>query len=405
MLPSSTDPGTVVEAGAAERVRVLFLLGSLHAGGSERQTIELLRRIDRAVFQPQLYTVYREGALLEEVPENVPVHSYWDRFAFPRWNFPGRIWLHQCRDLAAVLRRERVDVLCDRNYRMTLLAAGASMIRGTARVSIISADPAADLPVQTGRWLALTRRVLRRVYRSSQRVVAVSEGVRESVCRYYDLPAGRVVTIHNLFDIDRLDERAIAYFPRMPSNQFHVVTLARLEPVKGIAYLIEAVAELVHRRGGSTILLWIIGDGPLRQRLEAQVRDARLESHVRFTGFQSNPLPYVRNAQLLCLPSLYEGMPNALAEAMACGTPVLASDCPSGPREMLGDGRLGTLVAPADSRALADAIQDAILNYDAWRARALPARLHLQQCYAAQIGVAKYQQLLLEASGRGSKRN
>ena len=129
------------------------------------------------------------------------------------------------------------------------------------------------------------------------------------------------------------------------------------------------MSELVHRRGASQILLWIVGDGPLRDQLQTQVRGSALDNHVRFEGFQPNPLPYVRNAQLHCLPSLFEGMSNALAEAMACGTPVLASDCPSGPREMLCDGRLGRLIPPADSRALADAIQDAIMNYDTWSAR------------------------------------
>ena len=280
-----------------------------------------------------------------------------------------------------MLRRERVAVLCDRNYRMSLLAAGACVARPTSRISVVSADPACDLPFHTRRCLELKRRLLRRVYRSADRVVAVSEGVRESLCRYYQLPASQVVTIHNLFDVRRLDGLSVACFPRMPGDRFHVVTVARLETVKGINYLIEAVSELVHRRGASQILLWIIGDGPLRDQLQTQVKDSALENHVRFEGFQPNPLPYVRNAQLHCLPSLFEGMPNALAEAMACGTPVLASDCPSGPREMLCDGRLGRLVPPADSRALADAIQDAIMNYDTWKraslARSTPSATRL----------------------------
>jgi len=379
---------------------VLFLLGSLDSGGSERQIVEVLRALDRTAFEPQLYAIYRRGTLLGEVPGDVPVHSYWDRFPFPRWNFTGRIWLHQSRDLAAVLRRERIEVLCDRNYRMSLLAAGACLARPVRRISIVSADPACDLPFHTRRGLPLKRRLLRRVYRSAFRVVAVSDGVRESLCRYYRLPASHVVTIHNLFDLRRLDELAVAYCPRMPLDRFHIVTVARLETVKGIHHLIEAVSELVHRRGATQLLLWIIGDGPLSEQLRAQVRAAALENHVRFEGFQANPLPYVRNAQLFCLPSLFEGLPNALAEAIACGTPVISSDCPSGPREMLCDGRLGHLVPPADPQALADAIQDAIMNYDTWSARTLSARLHLQQSYAAELGIAKYQSLIAAASGR-----
>ena len=347
MLQSSTDRDAVAEPDVAERIRVLFLLGSLHSGGSERQIIELLRRLDRAVFQPLLYTIYREGALLEQVPDDVPVHSYWDRFAFPRFNFPGRIWLHQCRDLGAVLRRERVDRVVRPQLPHELAGGWSLRCRAPppASPSSVPIPPVICRSTPGAAW-SLKRRLLRRVYRSADRVVAVSEGVRESICRYYELPARHVVTIHNLFDVRRLDELSVACFPRMPGDRFHVVTVARLETVKGINYLIEAVSELVHRRGASQILLWIIGDGPLRDELQAQVGSTALENHVRFEGFQPNPLPYVRNAQLHCLPSLFEGMPNALAEAMACGTPVLASDCPSGPREMLCDGRLGHSFPP-----------------------------------------------------------
>jgi glycosyltransferase involved in cell wall biosynthesis len=144
------------------------------------------------------------------------------------------------------------------------------------------------------------------------------------------------------------------------------------------------------------LLLWLIGHGPSEDALRAQVRTARLEEHVRFQGLQPNVFPYMKHAQLVCLPSLYEGMPNALAEAMVCGTPVLASDCPSGPREMLADGAYGRLVPPADAQSLAGAIEDAIKDYGPWRDATPAARLQVEHNYSAATGIAKYEALFVD---------
>src|SRR5206468_12041653 len=111
----------------------------------------------------------------------------------------------------------------------------------------------------------------------------------------------------------------------------------------------------------------ILGDGPLRGALEKYIADHALKASVSLPGYRENPLPYFRQANLFCLSSLYEGMPNALVEAMLCRVPVLATDCPSGPAELLYGGRLGKLVPPADSRALADAIENANVNRDPWQ--------------------------------------
>src|SRR6266404_181995 len=118
--------------------------------------------------------------------------------------------------------------------------------------------------------------------------------------------------------------------------------------------------------------LRILGAGPLERTLSAYIDEHSLQQHAKLVGFRQNPLPHYRDADLFCLSSLYEGMPNALVEAMLCRTPVLATDCPSGPAEILDGGRYGRLVPPADARALADAIEDALSNLQAWRS-AVPA--------------------------------
>jgi glycosyltransferase involved in cell wall biosynthesis len=389
----------IIQNDTAERIRVLFVLGSLQAGGSERQVLQILKLLDRSRFQPLLYVVYRAGHLLTELPADVPLFSFADHFTESRLRLPGWISLRQALDLARTLRRERVDVVCDRNFDMSLLSMAASWRRFTPRVCVVSSDPTRDVPARAGRFLTLKKRLVRLAYQQAHRVVAVSAGVRATVCDFYQLPERQVVTIYNLFDLQRINSLATAFRPAMSSTQFHLVAVGRLQAEKGIRYLVDAVADVVHRRGRQQIALWIVGDGPEAGELRAQVQAAQLDKHVRFTGYQANPLPYIRCADLLCLPSLYEGMPNALAEAMACGTPVLATDCPSGPRELLHDGECGTLVPPADVRALADAIEDAVLRPAAWRVRTSLARQRLERNFAADVGIARYQALLAEACG------
>ncbi|MBI2477425.1 MAG: glycosyltransferase [Planctomycetia bacterium] len=120
----------------------------------------------------------------------------------------------------------------------------------------------------------------------------------------------------------------------------------------------------------------------------------------QFAGYQANPLPFVKHAQLFCLPSLYEGMPNALIEAMICGTPVIASDCPSGPREILGEeSGFGGLVPVADADALADAVANAISEYPRVQAKAIEARRHIVESYSLKPGLRRLEALFDELIG------
>ena len=108
------------------RTRVLLAVGSLHGGGSERQTVQILQHLDRSRFEPVLYLITRGGELLGDVPDDVPVYAFHDRTPLPRLNWPGRIHRAEIRDLARVLREERIDVIYDRTWHMTLITAAAA---------------------------------------------------------------------------------------------------------------------------------------------------------------------------------------------------------------------------------------------------------------------------------------
>ncbi len=376
----------------SEPTRVLFLLGSLGGGGSERQVIELLRRLPREQYAPALYLIYRTGELLEEVPADVPVFWYSeDPQATPRFNFPGRLLLAQGRAVARCLEEQRTELIYDRTSQMTLTAYLARRPRHVGRVSVAAGDPRQEFASAHYRFSLAKRLLLRRAYRDADRVLAVSAGVAQGLQSYFHLPPDKIETCYNVFDLARIEALSQAAPPELDRGRFHVVTVGRLQAEKGHLLLLQALDELVHRRGRQQLQLWILGQGPAEPELRAFVAEHRLEPWVQFLGFQKNPLPWVRAAHVFCLPSRYEGMPNALVEAMLCGTPVLATDCPSGPREILVDGTYGKLVLPHQPAALADGLDEAQQQYAAWQAVAAAARTHAERTYSVERGLARLQ--------------
>jgi len=308
----------------------------------------------------------------------------------------------QVRHLRNILQQQRVDVICERTLVTTLVAAPAAQQTGVPHISVVVADPRRDLELGAGRFAAVKRRLLRKAYLRADRVVAVSNDLRDKVIDFYALPPDRVVTIRNPIDLERADRLAAQGDPRFDPGRFHVVSAGRFQEQKGYVYLLDAVDELVNVRHRNHLMLHLLGQGPQEQMLRTIVAERNLGQHVRFEGFQPNPFCYFRAADVVCLASLYEGMPNVLLEAMACRTPILATDCPSGPREILDGGRLGELVPPADPAALADAIDDAMTGYAKWSQRVAAARLWLDERFSIQPAVRAMELLFCQVKDEHS---
>jgi glycosyltransferase involved in cell wall biosynthesis len=311
----------------------------------------------------------------------------------------------QVRHLADVIHSERIQLLYSRTYLMAMIAYGAARRSGVPWVTVEVADPKRALEDNPTRFLRAKRWLLGRAYRYADRVIANSEGVRQGLIDYYRLPAEATMTLYNFVDIERIDRQASLPGPVLEPDRFHVVCAGRLQLQKGYTFFLQAIDELVNKRGRKELVAHILGQGPLESELKGFAQARGLGSHVRFAGYVSHPCAYFKQAHLFCLASLYEGMPNALLEAMACRIPVLATDCPSGPREILEDGRLGRLVAPANAAALADAIHDALDNREKWLAIVPAARKRIEEDFSPSNGIARLEQLLKEvASGASHSR-
>lgn len=200
------------------------------------------------------------------------------------------------------------------------------------------------------------------LYRRADQVVAVSKAAAEDLARFTRLPASAIKVIYNPFELDRIQSRAAEELmhPWFGATQSPVVlAVGRLNQAKGHHSLIRAFSRL--RAEGFHLRLMILGEGELRANLEALVSECGLTSDdVQMPGFVSNPFAYLSRCGVFVLSSRYEGLPGALIEAMACGVPVVSTDCPSGPREILESGRWGALVPVGDEIALAEAIKSVL---------------------------------------------
>ena len=389
------------------RIRVVFSIGAMHGGGSERQLVLALRHLDRQKFEPFLYLVYRSGPLLNLVPEDVPITSFEERVTSSRIYLPGLMHSRRVKDFAAFLTEIKADVSYDRTFLMTLISAAGAQRVGVPNVSTIVTDPEIGFAPVAGKFQWFKRRILHRLYNNSSRVLAVSDGAQESAKRFYGIRADKIQTQRNGVDVELILEQSVKAIQNdwwtRPAQQgtsrlVRIVSAGRLNHEKGFHLLISAVDELRRRCPELELRVALLGEGPHRAKLEQQVIDLKLSGIVKLPGFQENAAAWYRSADLFVLPSLMEGMPNVLLEAMACGTPVISSNCHSGPAEILENGRLGELVAVNDVDALLKALIKCVQQPDAIRDTAIEARTCVESHWSIQAATRRLEVILQQAA-------
>ena len=295
------------------------------------------------------------------------------------------------RPLARYLRRERPDAILaakDRGLRAAVIARALSGTRPrlVGRIGTTVSAALADGPRWRYRIWSLGAHLF---YPRADAVVAVSAGVQADVMAMSGLPAARVPVIHNPViapDLFRMAE-AVPAHPWYARHEVPIVVgVGRLTRQKGFDVLLEAFAAVRRTR---PLRLVLLGEGHQRERLVQRARELGIDADLALPGFVNNPWAWIARADLFVLSSRWEGSPNALTEALALGTPVVATDCPSGPREILANGAVAPLVPVEDAAALAAAITrvlDAPQARDALRAAATS--------YTVEQSAAAYRRLL-----------
>ncbi len=344
---------TPASKGHREReLHVLFYASTLGGGGAEKHLLRLANHLDREKFRVSLALIRGAGQFEPVVAADVTKY-----YLTRNTNGSSTIgMLKSVRPLRRIMERDRPDLV----FSVLELANFANIFAARG----IESPPKIVVGVQTPPSIAYRRamhpisrlifRLIPVIYPRADKVVALSQGVAKDLLLIASGTKNRVAVIHNAGVDSELREKlgeeiSANHLPGRPL----LVACGRLKALKGFDYLLDALVEV---RKTFPANLLIIGEGEERSSLEMKIKRLRLGDSVRLLGFQENPFKYMAAADLFVLSSLYEGFGNVIVEAMACGVPVVATDCPYGPREIIEDGVNGILVPPADVSGLAAGI-------------------------------------------------
>jgi len=266
--------------------------------------------------------------------------------------------------LVRYLRQRRPDGLLAAKDRANQVALLAKSIARVPTRFVVRMGTTTSTALGDGGWFKKNawNLPIRLLYPLADGIVAVSQGVADDLAAITRLPVNRFTVIPNPVVSERLSKMALEpishpWFQDGKPPLF--LGAGRLTRQKDFPTLIRAFALV---RKDIPARLVILGEGRDREVLLKLAQSLHIGDHVNLPGFVGNPYPYMAKASVFVLSSIWEGSPNVLTEAMALGTPVVATDCPSGPREILGNGLYGPLVPMGDASAMAKAMKEALLN-------------------------------------------
>lgn len=328
-------------------MKVALFVPSLGGGGAERVMVNLARGLAESGLAVDLVLASAEGPLVCLVPPEVRIVDLQ----------ASRV-LASLPSLVRYLRSERPQVLLsalDHANVVAICAKGLARVPTRVVVSVHTtlSEAFSDTRNLRGRLVGY---FVPRIYPLADAAVAVSQGVAEDLICTMGIRQAKVRVIHNPVVTPELFARASEPLDHpwfAPENPPVVLGVGNLRAAKDFATLIRGFALL---RKKCPARLMILGEGQERPKLEALARDLGIEKHVALPGFARNPYNYMKHASVFVLSSRREGLPTVLIEAMALGTPVVSTDCRSGPREILEGGKWGTLVPCGDPEELAKAI-------------------------------------------------
>jgi glycosyltransferase involved in cell wall biosynthesis len=376
------------DAENALRKRLAIFLPGLYDGGAERVMLNLAAGLVEYGFDVDLVLAQAEGPFLRNVPASVRIVELNSR------HLSAQRTLFSLPSLVRYLRSERPDAMLSSLNYANIIALWAKRLAGVPlRLSISEHNTFSREREQfTGQYRWLLHGLMRQFYPRADTIIAVSEGVADDLASVLGIPHEHIKVIYNPVITPELQTKKEARLehPWFGKNQPPVVLAAgRLTKQKGFDVLIRAFAEVRSQR---VARLLILGEGEDRSALIGLLRELDLEQDVGLPGFVSNPYSYMANASLFVLSSRWEGLPTVLVEAIYCGAPIISTDCPSGPREILKNGEYGQLVPVDDIGCLAQAINTVLDG------KTLPIPQKSWQAFTLDTVLGQYVKTLLGTS-------
>ncbi|MBF2065779.1 MAG: glycosyltransferase [Calothrix sp. C42_A2020_038] len=329
------------------QTHVAIFLRCLFGGGTERVMVNLANSFTDCGLKVDLVLAHKSGPYLSQVAPKVRIID----FKSPKL-------AASVPKLARYLQQEQpLSLLSALHYPSEIAIFAKHTARVKTRVVIAEQNTlsleAKNLPQRTARLTPLKARLF---YPWANAIVAVSQGVADDLAQVIKVPRQQIQVIYNPVippDILEKSQKDVAH-PWFNSGEPPVILgVGRLIEQKDFPTLIRAFAQVLSIRPAR---LMILGVGSQKPYLETLIRELNLENYVTILGFQENPYAYMARASVFALSSAWEGFGNVIVEALAVGTPVVSTNCLSGPAEILAGGKYGSLVPVGDSQAMAKSI-------------------------------------------------
>jgi len=368
-----------------QRKKILFVTFTLSNGGAERQIQHLLTYLNREKYSPML--VLLEKTVGYDIPSDVSVTCLNKKRPY---NFFKLIF-----KLAKILKKEKPDIVISFLTYPNILLLLIKLIIGYKKPIIISERTNLEISLSNIRKNRIKSFLIKKLYPCVDKIISLSLGVAERLHKAFLIPKEKIVAIHNSVDIRKVQMMA----EECPSFEWYqnkaipiIIAAGRLTKAKAYPDLFDAFANV---RKVLPCRLVILGDGELEQELKQLANDLSILDDVAFCGFQQNPFSFMAHSKVFVLSSHWEGFGNVIIEAMACGVPVISTNCPYGPNEIITNGVNGLLVPVGDTDAMAEAILK-LLKDDILRKRLAEAGKQRSEDFRVEKMVAEYEKILHE---------
>ena len=373
-----------------ERKKVVFVIPSLEGGGAEKVLMYLLQHLNRDFFRPILAVFNQTGFYANQVPDDIVTFNLTKKSPLSFFQL-----IHK---LSRIFQREQPALIVSNlTYANYLILLARAYSRCKIPVILKEHSNLSVLLLMDERFGCIKREIIKRLYPQAERIIAVSQGVKDSLTMRYFPFSHRIPVIYNGVDkvkISNLAKEAVSN-PWVKDDVPLIISVGRLTAKKNYPLLLKAVASLGDQ---TNVRVMILGEGEERSMLEKMTRKLGIYKRVNFMDFQSNPFKYIARATLFVLSSSWEGFPYVISEAMACGTPVISTRCPHGPDEIITDEINGLLIPVGDVDALARAIAR-LLKDEHLRRRLAGAGRKRAEDFSVEKMVSEYERVFLEVLG------
>ena len=371
-----------------KKVRILFVINSLAGGGAERVLSYILKGLNRNKFEISLITFLEKKDYV--IPTDVEHYSFSKKNYFDLF----RIIL----ELAKVFRSGKYDLIVSFLTYTNIFVIISWFLAGGKIPLIISerCNPKDNLKNQ--KFATIKIKLVSFLYPLSDVIVVVSQGVKKNLISKFKILSEKIKVIYNPLDlkkIDTLKKEEVVHVCFEESIPI-IVACGRLTAQKNFSLLIKALKKLIDKKIKAKLV--ILGRGEEKGKLEKLVNNMNLENEVAFLGFQKNPYKYMSKATIFVLSSSWEGFPNVLLEAMACGVPVISTNCPYGPSEIIEHGKNGFLVPVDDEKKLANAMEKLLKDAKLREAFSREGRKFVESQFRLERIIKEWEKSFLEVA-------